>query len=201
MKNCYFIIGLIIALASSVPASAATCVAGSVQSILGTTCSIGDVNFIFNSSASSDSTLNGVSNPTSASDVMFTPNPTPLNPGFTWSGNFALNSASGPFPGTLGLLRFQLLLGIQPLPSDTAIVAVSTAINGVSASPGNENLAYASSSNSNWPGSPIASTYVGYNGSVRSISSSSIPVAPFWGVACCGLVQFLAETIDGGSVS
>jgi hypothetical protein len=185
--------------------NAAACEAGSLANILGTTCSIADINFIFNSSTSSDSRSNGILDPTNATDVTFTPNPSGLNPGFTWSGNFILDSAPST---TDNLLRLQLLLGIEPKAPNTAIVGISAAVGGVTASPGTgtDKYAFVNAENSNWPCSgacAIAAAVVGYdfNGNFISNSSNSVDTLPFWGQSCCGLVQFLAEAHNGGSVS
>jgi PEP-CTERM motif len=162
--------------------------------------------FIFKDSAPSDSRSNGVLNPTLASDIQFTPNPAPLNPGFTWSGNFVLNSSPGSFDN---LLRVQLLLGILVTLPDTAVVGISAAVGGVSASPGIGNIGYAfvTAESSNWPRTgacAIADAIEGYdfNGTILLRNGNGIPTNfPFSGVSCCGLVQFWAEAQNGGSVS
>ena len=181
------------------PLDLSPCVAGTVADLLGTTCTIGDLAFTFNS-ASSDSRWDGVDHPTGADEVWLVPDPSPLNPGFTWSGSFVLNSTPGQFDN---LLRFQLVLGVQSL-VDSPIVGIGSAVNGVNASFAGEGDAFAQAQNSNWLCSDVcgASATEGYDniGVYLSTGTASVATDPFFDW-CCGLVQFFAVAENGGSVS
>ena len=175
----------IVLVLSSVPASAASCAAGSLANILGSTCSIGDYTFVFGSGFSQ-------ANSVSASDIMFTPNPTPDDPGFTWSGNFALTSTLG----TQNFLQFEVSLGIKSY--STLVVGVGAAVGGANVSPGFAET-YVQAQSSNWPCNgmcPIAAATVGSYGDVPYDS-----VTADFTDANSGLVQFWARAEDGGSVS
>jgi hypothetical protein len=199
--------GLLVLFALAVKdADAAPCVAGPMSGLLGTSCSIGDLNFIFGSMAS-DTHSNGVSNPTTPDEVWFAPDLAPLNPGFILSGPFSLTSDVGfgpPDDYGVSLLRFELLLGIEPSLPDTAITGISASVIGVSASPGGR-YAFAQAESSNWqtPFSGWATATEGYgsNGSYISNASHTGTIDPFWGQSCCGLVQLFALATNGGSVS
>jgi hypothetical protein len=169
-------------------------VAGTVASLVGTTCTIGDVAFTFES-ASSDSRWGGMSHPTGADEVFLTPDPSPLAPGFTWSGSFSLNSAPGEFDN---ILRFQLVLGVQALNSDTPIVAIGSAVGSVQSVPGSSGFTFVQAQNSNWPcmGACSIATATATEGD----KSATVPTIPFLAHGF-GLVQFLAEAQNGGNIA
>lgn len=82
MKNIRLLVTICVlsCLASPLLAHADTCASGSLSNILGTTCTIGDKTFTFNSAAQDDFT--GIS----AANILFTTNTSdPLSPGFSFS--------------------------------------------------------------------------------------------------------------------
>jgi hypothetical protein len=205
LKLYHVAISLVIAvLGTNSPTSAADkCVAGTVESLLGTTCTIGNIAFTFHS-AHSDSRSNGVSQPTEADHVWFIPDPLRMNPGFVLLGDFMLTSTSGEDDN---VLRFQLELGIEILhPPVVAVTGISAEVNGVNAFPsiGNNGYSFAQAENSNWPCSgpcAIATATEGYSFNSYIIDSSvRVDITPFRD-ACCGLVQLFASAQNGGSVS
>ena len=79
----------------SMSAYASPCVSGTLASVIGTTCSIGDKNFTFGPFAYSTGNETGSGAGPAAGDVTFTPNPISNNPGFTLTGHFSDSRGPG----------------------------------------------------------------------------------------------------------
>src|SRR5688572_15048577 len=113
---------LVAILLITVPAHADQCVAGPMSGMAGTTCTIGDMDFIFGATTFLIRT-NGVIQEQSIGYVWFSPDATPLNPGFSLFGNFSIVSNTGygipDFSNGETRLTFQLPLGVRPLLPDT----------------------------------------------------------------------------------
>ena len=198
-------VGVII---SAEPATAGTiCSSGTMTGLIGHTCTIGDMDFIFQSFHSdSRSEFPNVDRPTTSDEVTFTPDPTALNTGFTLSGSFTAQASTAAGLSSTDMVRFQILLGVQPLLPDTAIVGISTALSGVSTFPpqGNAGYAFVQSESSNWfvSPAPILTATVGYSfGTYISQDTATMAITPFWGQPGYGLVQVFALAENGGRLS
>jgi hypothetical protein len=168
---------------------AASCSAGPMTAVLGTSCTIGNSVFTFPPVSSGGLPANS---------VFFTPLDSPQNPGFALSGNFTV-----PGGGSSSLL-FQMRMGISTLSPDIVIDGVGASVAGTNATYSG-GFAFAQAQNSNWPCSgecSIATASEGFNsnGSVISRPFDSLPTPPFsdWSF---GLVQFSALAQSGGTVS
>lgn len=100
-------------------AFAGACTSESVTSLLGTSCSIGDVEYNFTSGSFSGTGI-------SASSLTFTPGGTALDPEFTITGPFSLTSSSGS-PASLG---FDFFWTATVIPSGLEIGTATSTLTG-----------------------------------------------------------------------
>jgi hypothetical protein len=99
-------------------ARANSCLSGSLASLEGTTCTIGDVQFSFGTATITN--INNGATPLSLASIMFTPNSlNPFHPGFSLVGNIEAFSANSMLGGAKVDLFFPMT--ITPLNSTTVI--------------------------------------------------------------------------------
>lgn len=165
------VVGLVILTA---PASANTlCVAGNLSGVVGTTCTIGDLQFSFGSYQSyveiqslDGSTITHLPG-LAADSITFTPDTTPSNPGFALSANFTASSSFPYLPSPSTVLDVSLDFTAQ-IPARRAVVLNTTEVSGADFTP----------LNCNGSGEAFATSYLFTTGSLGGVYDNCGKLSP-----------------------